>query len=143
MYVIHTDLYGLPPTLRPGTPLYVEAFTCEEFAHGLPVRLTSAVIVSGLGADDAAHVARLVVEHADLLCADPRAVRAAVCARTEQARQVVAAAAARSGRSVVRGLVSAPGLRDDLGRYEAQHDLWHWERSADGERRLFDLEATL
>jgi hypothetical protein len=143
MYVIHTDLHDLPRTLRPNTPLYVEAFTREEYNYGLAVRLTSEVLISGLGADDAAHVTRLVVECADLLCANPRSVRAAVCARAEHARQVVVAAATRSGRSVVRGLVSALGLRDDLGHYEARHDLWHWEASLHGERQLVDLETSL
>lgn len=143
MYVIHTDLYGLPPALRPGTPLYVEAFTREEFSHGMPVRLISEVLVSGLGADDVAHVARLVVERAGLLQANPNAVNALVAGRAEQARQIVVAALERSGAQVVRGLVSAPGLRNDLAAYEARHGLWHWEQAQSGARELVDLEVSL
>lgn len=143
MYVIHTDLYGLLPALRPHTPLYVEAFTRQEYSHGLPVRLVSEVLVSGLGADDAAHVARLVVERVDLLQANPRTVNALVAGRAEQARQIVAAALERSGARVARGLVSAPGMYADLAHYEARHGLWHWEQAQSGVRELVDLEVNL
>jgi len=136
MYTIHTDFpefLDAVPAVDAARVVYIQQVTPL-------VETTMRVIASGLyltaAGDHAQHVhaAHVRIEKVSLYGAEPQEVRhAALMQRLQTARELVTAALLDRGITVRAGMISVPGLMDDIKRFDCRHDLW--QMTVDGDSR--------
>ncbi|HEU4322941.1 MAG TPA: hypothetical protein VFS21_07295 [Roseiflexaceae bacterium] len=130
MHVIHADLDDLAEQVGVGREraICTRPLVQQRLDNGI-IHLSSSLVITGTDSDGLLHAARLPVEEADLMGPPGHEgqVRAAVKERLERALELVEGQLG----STRRGLLSQPGLWDDLARLPASANLWTWE----GDRR--------
>jgi hypothetical protein len=127
-YIIHFDLdsfIGQADTTGVGDePIYVTHLLTSHSIHGVRSSVDSVIIATYQDIGKNIHAARFLIEQASVL-ADRGEVVAAI---RERANTALQALEARLPGEIQRNAIQfCPGLYEDLARFEAAHDCWHWE----------------
>ena len=127
-YIIHFDLDSFvaqAETTGVGDePIYLTHLVETRDTQGIPSSVVSVLIATYQDSGKNVHAARIVVERASLLGEQRRVV---ACVRERAAIALDVLEARLSLPAQRYAVMLAPGLYEDLKRFETDHNLWRWE----------------